>query len=202
MVAHRELGELAWRRRQMVWISFSGRVRVLGMSRKEERVLMPGGVALISVVGNRGAGGGGGNGDEAMGDSGGVGGKVGIGICIADFFLMSWILSLYASFSSLISRRPSLFRARSVSAIPKSKNSVCHMKVLLTLWLSCRASLCISPALYPTAASQGISHHEPAPTVSVTCADTAQHQRQCFEVQEPEAQPLSRGWVEQSCRCC
>lgn len=58
MVAHREFGELAWRRRQIVSISLLGSVRVLGMSRKEERVLMPGGVALISSVGNRGAGGG------------------------------------------------------------------------------------------------------------------------------------------------
>lgn len=94
MVAHREFGELAWRRRQIVSISLLGSVRVLGMSRKEERILMPGGVALISSVGNRGAGGGGGNGDEAMGDSGGVCGEVGIGIGIVDFFLTSWILSL------------------------------------------------------------------------------------------------------------
>lgn len=126
MVAHRELGELTWRRRQIVSISFSGSVRVLGMSRKEERVLIPGGLALISLVGNRGAGGGGGNGGEAIGDSGGVGGELGIGICIDDFFLKSWILSLYASFSSLISCRPSLLTARSVSPIPKCRNSVCQ----------------------------------------------------------------------------
>lgn len=77
----------------MVSISFSGSVRVLGMSRKEDRVLMPVWVALISSVGNRGAGGGGGNGDDDVGDSGGVDGEVVIGICIADF-LKSWILSL------------------------------------------------------------------------------------------------------------
>lgn len=121
-MAQRELGELTWRRRQIASISFSGRVRVLGMSRKEERILMPGGLALISSVGNRGAGGGGGNGDEATGDSGGFDGEFGIGIGIADFFLMSWILSLYASFNSLISRRPSLFMACSVSAIFKCRN--------------------------------------------------------------------------------
>lgn len=116
MVAQRELGVLTWRRRQIVSISFSGRVKVLGMSRKEERVLMPGGEDLISSVGNRGAGGGGGNGDDALGDSGGVGGMLAVGSGIAAFFFISWILSLYASFSSLISRRPSLFIIQLVSA--------------------------------------------------------------------------------------
>lgn len=87
-----------------------------------------------------------------MGDSGGVGGEVGIGIGIVDFFLTSWILSLYASFSSLISRRPSLFAAISVSAIPTSRNYVCHMKAMLTLLLSYQASPCTSPVPYPIAA--------------------------------------------------
>src|SRR5277367_3468228 len=167
MVAHREFGELAWRRRQIVSISLLGSVRVLGMSRKEERVLMPRGVALISSVGNRGAGGGGGNGDEAIGDSGGFGGELRIGIDIADFFLMSWILSLYASFSSLISRRPSLFMAGSVSAVSQCRDFGFRMKYMLTLWLSYQASLCTSPAPCPTAAWRGISHHEPAPIVFV-----------------------------------
>lgn len=89
IVAHREFGELTWRRRQIVSISFAGRVKVFGMSRKEARVFIPGGVAWTSSTGNRGAGGGGGNGDEKVGDSGGVGGEIGIGIDIADFFLMS-----------------------------------------------------------------------------------------------------------------
>lgn len=152
MVAQREFGELTWRSRQMASISFSGSVKVFGISRNEASVLMPEGLALISSVGNRGAGGGGGNGDEAMGDSGGVGGEVGIGIGIVDFFLTSWILSLYASFSSLISRRPSLFAAISISAIPTSRNYVCHMKAMLTLLLFYQASPCTSPVPYPIAA--------------------------------------------------
>lgn len=132
-MAHRDFGELTWRSRQIASISFSGSVKVFGISRKEASVLMPGGVALISSLANRGAGGGGGNGDEAVGNSGGVGGEVGIGICISDFFLMPWILSLYASFSSLISRRPSLFTARPVSAFTQSRNSACDIVTILTL---------------------------------------------------------------------
>lgn len=51
----------------MASISFGGRVRVLGMSRKEESVLMPGFGSSGTIWG---AGGGGGNGDEeASGDS-------------------------------------------------------------------------------------------------------------------------------------
>ena len=175
MVAQREFGELTWRSRQMASISFSGSVNVFGISRNEASVLMPEGLALISSVVNRGAGGGGGNGDETMGDSGGVGGEVGIGIDIADFFLMSWILSLYASFSSLISRSPSLFMAGSVSAASQCRNFRFRMKNMLTLWLSYQASLCTSPAPCSTAAWRGISHHEPAPIVFVMCADMAQH---------------------------
>jgi hypothetical protein len=66
----------------------------LGMSRKEERVLIPGGEFLIPSVGNRGAGGGGGKGDGDSGVWGGVGGALAVGSGMADFFLTSWILSL------------------------------------------------------------------------------------------------------------
>ena len=40
--AHRDVGEEAWRRRQMYSISLGGRVAVLARSRYEERVLRPG----------------------------------------------------------------------------------------------------------------------------------------------------------------
>ncbi len=43
MAAQRERGSSMWRMRQMASISFGGSARVLGMSRKEERVLRPGG---------------------------------------------------------------------------------------------------------------------------------------------------------------
>jgi len=44
MEAQRDSGAPAWRRRQIVSISRGGSVRVLGTSRKEERVLTPGAV--------------------------------------------------------------------------------------------------------------------------------------------------------------
>ena len=69
----------AWRSRQIASISLGGRARVLGTSRKDERVLMPGGFVLFcagdeetlvagavgggSESGIRGAGGGGGKGE-------------------------------------------------------------------------------------------------------------------------------------------
>ena len=40
MLAQREFGSEAWRKRQREEISFEGRERTLGTSRKEERVLM------------------------------------------------------------------------------------------------------------------------------------------------------------------
>lgn len=91
--------------------SFSGRVRVFSMSRYEESVLIPG---VAFSVGICGAGGGGGNGDvdlDAAGDGDVVGatcacGIGGMGTNAFDFNAV--ILSLYASFSSLISLNPSL----------------------------------------------------------------------------------------------
>ena len=60
MAAQSEWAEEACRRRQMASISLVGRVRVLGMSRKEERVLMPG-FGIEGAI--EGAGGGGGKDD-------------------------------------------------------------------------------------------------------------------------------------------
>jgi hypothetical protein len=80
--------------------SFSGRARVLERSRYEERVLIPGFDFFLGVCG---AGGGEGKGEE-VGEGGGV--MVGIGM---EAFCFRWLIfSLYASFSSLTSRSPSL----------------------------------------------------------------------------------------------
>ena len=55
-----------------------------------------------------GTGGGDGKGEEDEGDGGGVGGVLTVGIGIDAFFLRCCIFSLYTSFNSLTSRRPSL----------------------------------------------------------------------------------------------
>lgn len=78
------------------------------MSRYEDKVLIPGLVEDCFSEGIRGAGGGGGNGEEEVGDGGGVIGVAAVGIGMVAFFFRCWIFSLYASFSSLISLKPSL----------------------------------------------------------------------------------------------
>lgn len=111
IVAQSDCALLTCRRRQIASISFCGSALVFSRSRNEERVLRPGVDEESFLVGTCGAGGGGGNGDEEVDSSGDAGDSVGVtvGIGTASFFLSSWILSLYASFNSLMSRRPSLF---------------------------------------------------------------------------------------------
>lgn len=82
----------------MASISLGGRESVLGMSRKEERVLTLGVVARLEVAGAcAGLGGGGGGGANAgvgPAEGEGRGGISRVGNGIAAFFLRSWILSL------------------------------------------------------------------------------------------------------------
>lgn len=116
-----DCGLFAWRRRQRALISFEGSADILGTSRKEFRVLTPGGGASADL----GVGGGGGDGqgeawaaagvddgDEdgdalVVGEGGGVSGPVAPGTMAC--FLNSSILSLYCSFNSKISFLPSSF---------------------------------------------------------------------------------------------
>ncbi len=99
ITAQSEFGVLTWRRRQIASISLFGRLRVLGMSRKELRVLMPGvvgGMGLDCAAASAGVGGGGGgaNGEVDAGEGGGLSGISRVGIGIAAFFFRLWILSL------------------------------------------------------------------------------------------------------------
>ena len=49
MAAHRDCGSEAWRRRQMSSISLMGRERVLGTSRKDDKVLIPSGLVALGI---------------------------------------------------------------------------------------------------------------------------------------------------------
>lgn len=87
---------------------------------------MPGVDATFSE-GICGGGGGGGKGDEEFEDGGGVGGAVCVGIWMEAVFLWCWILSLYASLSSFMSRRPSLLgQSVSKSALVKPRPPDTH----------------------------------------------------------------------------
>lgn len=97
MLAQREVGEEAWRRRQRWDISGAGRWAVLGRERKVERGRMPGGV-LVGEGGARGWGGGGGGGKgEVVVDAGAVGGVDVVGDDVASgvlaFLRWSWIFA-------------------------------------------------------------------------------------------------------------
>ena len=84
MLAQREVGEEAWRRRHIWEISVGGRARVFSTSMKEDRVLRAGGLNG-EVVGGGGADGcGGGNDDDdtdGRSDILGAGGGCGYGDC-------------------------------------------------------------------------------------------------------------------------
>lgn len=109
MTAQRDCEEEAWRRRQIVSSSLRERARDFSMLMYEDRVLIPGvfeGILLVGGVWGEGAGGGGGKGEEV---SRGGGGGASVGRGIEAFFFRSRILSLYRSWSSLMSWSPSLF---------------------------------------------------------------------------------------------